>query len=375
MIKADLAKKFVEQVTQYTDYNINIMDERGYIIASRDVKRIGTFHDVAYCIMSGKEDMVVTFGENDYPGVKPGINVVLNMDGKRVGVVGITGNPEEVRPIAQITKMAIEAMLKYERQQEELLKRRNRKERFMSLLTHEEYPDATALRNVAKQLDYSEEIIRIPVLCVLSSSLTEPFLELLKLGDMHSEQDICFVVDENRVLIFKTMPMEAEKCFFDYRTIIFEYLEKVLKWTEKQGEHCRYFVGSFQNSFTQYYFSYQHCKWLEKMLDPELVYAFFYDFSDSYLRSTIPMSEMQRVFHIYETNLEGEFKESYLEIIGILMQTNWNLAETARALFMHKNTLLYHYNKIKDKLNVNPIVSSADRNFLEAFYYYLKIKH
>ncbi len=375
MIKAELARKFVEQITQYTDYNINIMDERGYIIASRDPKRIGTFHDVAYCIMSGKDDMVVTFGENDYPGVKPGINVALNMDGKRMGVVGITGNPEEVRPIAQITKMAIEAMLKYEKQQAELLKRQNRKERFASLLTHEEYPDPVVLRNVAKELDYSESIIRIPILCVLSGIQSELFLENLKQGDIHSEEDISFALDERRALIFKTVPAETEHLFADYRLLISDYLEKTLLWLEKQGRSCRYFVGSFQNSFTQYYFGYQHCKWLEETAESSLDRVFFYDYADSYLRAAIPMGEMQRIFHVYETSLSDEFKATYREVIGILMQTNWNLAEAARMLFMHKNTLLYHYNKIKDKLNVNPGASAADRDFLKAFYYYLNTRH
>ena len=47
MIELELAKKFIEQITQFTDYNINIMNEQGCIIASRDPKRVGTDHEVA----------------------------------------------------------------------------------------------------------------------------------------------------------------------------------------------------------------------------------------------------------------------------------------------------------------------------------------
>ena len=39
MIEPELARRFIEQVTQYTEYNINIMNEAGVIIASRDPKR------------------------------------------------------------------------------------------------------------------------------------------------------------------------------------------------------------------------------------------------------------------------------------------------------------------------------------------------
>ena len=41
MIDALLAKKFIERITQYTEYNVNIMDEKGIIIASKNTSRIG----------------------------------------------------------------------------------------------------------------------------------------------------------------------------------------------------------------------------------------------------------------------------------------------------------------------------------------------
>ena len=198
MIELDLAQKFIEQVTQYTDYNINIMNEKGVIIASRDPKRVGTFHEVAYYIVTGTEDMVVTSGEHDYPGVRPGINMVINIDGRREGVVGITGDPKEIRPVALITKMAIEAMLKYEKQHQELQRRINRKEWFMSLLTTEEYADPGPLRSEADELGYTEAIVRIPILCRLCQVEAGPFLEMIKAGDRHSKEDISFVLDDSR---------------------------------------------------------------------------------------------------------------------------------------------------------------------------------
>lgn len=374
MIEVDLARKFIEQITKYTDYNINIMNEQGYIIASRDPKRVGTFHAVAYKIVTGKEDMVVTAGENDYPGVRRGINLVINIDGRRDGVVGITGDPEEIKPVALITKMAIEAMLKYEKQQEELLRRQNRKERFLSLLIHEEYADPAILRSVARQLNYSEEMIRIPILCTLSGCLAEPFLDAVKKGNCHSKEDISFILDQERALIFKTVRGDRKDVFAEYKDMIDEYLRDALRFLYQQGAVCRYFVGSFQNSFNQYYFGYQHCKWLEESTDGTLDFAFFYDFSGAYLKSVMPMNELQSMFHVYENILEQKFRNSYVEIIGALIKTNWNLVDASRELFMHKNTLVYRYNKLKERLNINPILSASDRFFVEAFYIYLDKK-
>lgn len=375
MIDVALARKFIEQITQYTDYNINIMNDQGVIIASRDPKRVGTFHEVAYYIVSGKEDMVITSSDDDYPGVKPGINMVINIDGRREGVVGITGAPKEIKPIALITKMAIEAVLKYEKQQAEILRRQNRKEQFLTLLTHEEFSDPRTLRNIARQLNYSETIPRIPVLCRLDGIEPEPFLEMIKNGERHSTEDISFVLDERHILIFKTMQEAERRRFSDYKYLIADYLRTVLKWLREQEEDCKFYIGSFQSSFSQYYYAYQHCKWLEETVETESVAAFFYDYSRQYMQKIIPMNELQRMFNVFERELDEEFVQEYLEIIGTLISCNYNLVSAAKKLFMHKNTLLYHYNKIKDTLNVNPIASCQDRSFVEAFYSYLRKEH
>ena len=375
MIETELAKKFIEQVTQYTEYNINIMNEQGVIIASRDPKRVGSFHEVAYYIVTGSEDIVVTSTEEDYPGVKPGINMVINIEGRREGVVGITGDPGEIKPVALITKMAIEAMLKYEKQQEELRRRRNQKEHFTSLLIHVEYPDPGELRSVAKQLNYSENITRIPILCRLEDVSPEPFLDIIKKGPRHGTEDISIVLDSSHILIFKTMPVQKRKVFADYKYIIGEYLSTALKWLREQEKSCKFFIGSFQGNFTQYYNAYRHCKWLEENVDTAGFAAYFYDHTGNYVRSVVPVNELQWMFNVYEKELSDEFKKTFIEIAGVLIKTNYNLVTASKELFVHKNTLLYRYNKVKDMFNINPLESSADRFFMEAFYTFLRREH
>ena len=81
MIEPEMARRFIEQVTQYTEYNINIMDERGVIIASRDPARVGTYHEVADRIIHGREDVLVIRDDKMFPGVLPGINMAVMLDG------------------------------------------------------------------------------------------------------------------------------------------------------------------------------------------------------------------------------------------------------------------------------------------------------
>ena len=85
MIEAELARRFIEQVTQYTEYKINIMDETGVIIASRDPERVGTYHEVADRIIHGSKDVIVVHDDRTFPGVLPASIWRSSMKGERKG--------------------------------------------------------------------------------------------------------------------------------------------------------------------------------------------------------------------------------------------------------------------------------------------------
>ena len=57
MIRKDLASGFIERLVNHLDYNINIMDKNGIIIASRDKERVNIFHEAAYRIISQNEEI------------------------------------------------------------------------------------------------------------------------------------------------------------------------------------------------------------------------------------------------------------------------------------------------------------------------------
>lgn len=370
MIEAVFAQKFIEQVTQYTDYNINIMNENGVIIASRNPERVGTFHEVAHRIVTGTEDMVVTTTENEYPGVLPGINMVIMLDGKREGVVGITGVPEEVKPVALITKMAVESMLKYDRQEEAQRQRFTRKDRFFSLLTQVEHTDSQELRTLAKDLGYSESLCRIPILCHVRKTNSNSLLGIIKSNKNHSSEDISFALDESHLLVFKTV--QADFLSDAGRTDVESYLKTPLKLIDANGIDCAFYVGTLQTSFSQYYYSYRHCKWLEEHSESRNRIIYFYDKIDSYLADIVPQSELQHMFNIYAKQCDERFILEFSEVVQVLIAKNYNLVNAAKLLGVHKNTLIYRLKKIKSTLGLNPLGKSSDRFFMESLYLYVR---
>ena len=368
MISRDLARKFIEQVTQYTEFNVNIMDGDGTIIASRDPERVGKFHEVAYRILNGNESIVVTSDSRDYSTVLPGINMVIEDNGVREGVVGVTGDPEEIRSVALIIKMAIETMLRYERSEQELRLRRSRKERFAYLLIQDEQSDPAELRHMAEELGYHEDLTRIPILIRTKKTDIGNALEGIRSGSTHTKEDISFKISPHHCIIFKTLPMTTEYLFAEYKDHILDYLSPFLKMTQ---DDVSISVGSIQNRFSDYYSAYRHCKWLEQRNKGECP-AFFQDYIGEYLQATIPMKELHRVYNLFEKKLPPEKRDMIQEVAGALMKTNFNFPKAAELLYIHKNTLAYRYGQLKELLEIDPVASAEDRAFLGGFCMYLR---
>ena len=65
---------------------------------------------------------------------------------------------------------------------------------------------------------------------------------------------------------------------------------------------------------------------------------------------------------------------NYMETMGALIDKDYNLSKASTMLHIHKNTLVYRLDKIREALNMNPLLYNVDREFMECFYYYLKRK-
>ena len=377
-IEAEFAKRFIERFSEYTAYNINVMDQRGMIIASRDPSRVGTYHDAAYQIIHSSSNVLETYSDSDLPGVKAGVNSVVQIGSNRIGVVGVTGHPDQVRPIALIIRIALEEMVKYELKAEEQRIKRSQKEKFIQMLTTEGQADISELRSIAAQLNYSEAYHRIALLCRFENGDIEEILGILKSSPLHTKEDISFVLNDPgdrdmpaHLLIFKTLP-ENETVLSDYKYLIGEYLSQSLRHLREHDIRFLIYVGSIQQGFGRYCHAYEHCRWLERNINTISHAAFFYDHIGEYMDSLLPMRELQHALGEYDSILDDRFKKSFMETMDATLNTNWNLKAAADRLYIHKNTMMYRYQKIKDRLNVDPLNSRSDRRFVEALYYYLK---
>lgn len=106
---AKLAQDFVETTSLLVGQRtINIMDQKGIIIASTEKHRIGDFHQgAAEVLETGKPVLIKIEDLPRYPGTKEGYNMPIFLNDEIIGVVGIFGCEEEVQSIANLLRVYV----------------------------------------------------------------------------------------------------------------------------------------------------------------------------------------------------------------------------------------------------------------------------
>lgn len=108
-VPKELAERVVQMIHEVTGSNVNFMGEGGEIIATKQPERLGTIHAGAQKIMAGEVDEVPISVEDasQMQGVKPGYNGVILYDRNRIGCIGITGDPVQVKPLQRMAAIIV----------------------------------------------------------------------------------------------------------------------------------------------------------------------------------------------------------------------------------------------------------------------------
>ncbi|MFI5617222.1 CdaR family transcriptional regulator [Streptomyces sp. NPDC051567] len=111
MIAGTTAQAIVDDIVGRLGVNVNIMDERGTITASGDRSRVGSLHEGALKVLeTGLPFSVTGEGARGLHGTRAGVNLPLRLNDEIVGVVGVSGEPQEVGEIARAIVRLAELM-------------------------------------------------------------------------------------------------------------------------------------------------------------------------------------------------------------------------------------------------------------------------
>lgn len=371
MIDESIAQKLINRIDGTIDYNINIMDENGRIIASRDAARIGNFHEIAYSMIRNSQMLVEVYEDENRLGTKPGINMAIEHKNDVVGVVGITGNPEIVRPYARLLKAAIESILDLELQQKEILSRTSAKDRFYQQLLYREDRDASELNAYANYLGLAADKVRIPIYLQTQHESDQKAVFDMCSGCDNTRQEILIQTESGSSLVFLHIAMKDP--LTNYRTCVETYLGYLIRNCEHKKIPCRFLVGSLQTELVHYRDGYLQCHWMKKKIpwsNEQIIY--FYDHVFDYLQSKVPFLEQYKIWEPVIMQQSVSFWKEFVQIIGVMRDNNNNMVRSSERLHMHKNTLVYHYNRIRETLNIDPLKNSCDDVFAKQLCFYLE---
>ena len=104
MLFEEIASRLVHTASRLVRGRIvNIMDTDGVIVASSDPARVGTVHEGARKVVrTGRPVAIEKDDVPHYPGAREGYNLPVFSEERLIAVVGIYGNPDEVRDSAYI---------------------------------------------------------------------------------------------------------------------------------------------------------------------------------------------------------------------------------------------------------------------------------
>jgi carbohydrate diacid regulator len=162
-----LAQDIVDRAMAILPCNVNVMDYLGIIIGSGEKERLYTRHEGAQLVLANSRVVEIDSQTAKHlNGVRPGVNLPLMLDQQLVGVLGITGEPDDVRVYAELVKMTAEMLMEHRRQQTDEHWRQQRSEDLLSRLLLGDNPKS--LIDEAEQLGLQPQLARQAVLIEVS---------------------------------------------------------------------------------------------------------------------------------------------------------------------------------------------------------------
>jgi len=354
-INKRLAQQIVDTLKDVCGYDINFIDHTGVIFASTNAKRIGGFHEIGQAAAKSGETIEVA-KDNSFRGTQKGVNIPVFHHNTLMAVIGISGEPKEVRQYAylavRITKLLI-------REQEMEVLNRSQKEKMNYIvrsLVKGEVINREYLSECLNdmQLDEKDEM-KVVLIWINQRSNTSnaSLVEQKLLGLFDFIQVSLYTYEYPNVYIAILSNKKGNTA-----------LKSLQEFAESNRDILKVSVGSTQ---TLYYLShsYEAAEIALESLKGKSECFLEFDWLDIeiILGSLNPIIR-EKYLHKTTAGLNSDDRN----LLKIYFEENMSLKNTCDILFLHKNTLQYKLDRIGRITGYNP------RKFKEAVVLYIAMK-
>jgi carbohydrate diacid regulator len=342
MLTRVIAQTIVLETSLRLSRNINIMDEKGIIIASGDPSRIDNIHEGALEVLKSGETLNITSNEKGiWRGAHPGINLPIVFQDRIVGVIGITGNPEDIQELGGIVKMITELMIK----EKFIASQLEWKQRTKEMIIEELLKSSPSYSNIERGLN------------LIGLKLQAPFITyVIQMSDRTITNQTLIdkiekIIGEERSLVGF---ININRMFIAFSGFTTQEAEKKLKtiYDEVKKMHLKFRL-SYSTPFTsmsKFNQSYIDCDLAFQISDEAEDFISFAELEPKALIYKIDRAWAER----FTNRIMNKTLEKYADTLETLFKNNLNIQQTAEDLFIHRNTLIYRLSKIEKETGYDP---------------------
>lgn len=344
MLNYELCKRILNRLTPIFNKDVNIIGTDGVIITSSNRKREGTYHEGARICASSNRNIVITKeNQHMYRGSKSGVNMPITYNNRVIGVIGITGTAEEVIPYGPLVKELVEMIInEMDSRIAKASKINIRKEFFKDIIQDNDVKDMDYYISRAKLLEINLEVPRRMIfLKVLDSNqLNYQKIEILFRDIFNNE--ILNINNEKLVLLNSCNNVDEiiKKLLFELES----NLDEKIKYYFIIGEECK--------SLVDYHNVYSSMSVIDSIIPKDTTEKVIY-MRDYEIRLLINglSNESKKVYLSKYINVFSEKNKATKELlrtIKVYFTNNMKIGDTAKSMYMHRNTVMYRLNKFKD---------------------------
>ncbi len=395
-ITHQLAQQIVDRTINILGKNINIMDENGYIIGTGDKKRLNKYHEGAALVIKNKEKIFIyPENKNHLIGVKAGVNLPIEDNKKIIGVVGITGNPDEVGPFGEVIKITVEMMLQQQFLLKEVDLERQARDNFIHDLISGRVGNDNDLFIARGQIvGYDITLPRIALVINIYrfgktakkslqkySGLKEGEIYLQRLKNdvlrtirdffIYQPQDIISYIGGDRFLVLKTVNLHDKSEVIREKSITTSRKIKNAILAQRKFQ-ASIGIGEYHPGIKGIKRSYREaCRALEigdKTNDKIGIHHIAHLGISRLFAEISPETRNDFIHYIYRDNTGKKLKPVFWETLQAFFDNNLNITDTAKSIYIHRNTLLYRLERIKQFTGLDP------RKFEHALQLYIALK-
>ncbi|WP_179133911.1 CdaR family transcriptional regulator [Halobacillus massiliensis] len=328
-----LGREIISRLSKYIDVPINLMNAHGQIVASTDKNRVGQLHGGARAVIESGEPQMITHQDADsFSNAKPGVNLPIFHRGELAGVVGLTGHPEEVMQAARMTQGSVEITLEQMHIQKQAFFQERQWNQWMQQLLHPSEPNIEELEREAKYTLHVDVHKQWQVVVFQSKNAFElsekvrPQLEAL---------DPLFILPYEENTVAAPLP-------FDGKKLPIPALKDALIGVGEPG----FSMEGIRQSYRQAREAIELAGEKGKMIYSESL-------KTERLFHHIDPEVFQEVTESYYTILR-QLDYSYTETLRHFFANDLKMNQTAEALHIHRNTLIYRLDQLSKKVGLDP---------------------